>query len=64
MDMTTKQVSEATGLSMQRVQQWARSVNKQPTVPRKENGRPCMFEFTEEDVAAIIAAKGKYGPRP
>ena len=61
--MTSKEVARTTGLSIQRVQQWARSIGKQPTESRKRGGRPVMFDFTEEEVEKILKRKGKFGPQ-
>jgi transposase len=62
--MTTKEVSERTGLSMQRIQQWARSQGKQREIPLVDGGRPIKFSFSEEEVEQILLQKGQYGPRP
>ena len=61
--MTSKEVARRTGLSIQRVQQWARSIGKQPTESRKQGGRPVKFDFTEEEVEKILKRKGKFGPQ-
>lgn len=53
---TTKQVAEMTGLSVQRIQQYARTFG----VSQEETGHRRFF-LTDEDVRRIMERKGQKG---